>query len=180
MVKEYLLYELDNRNKTIKVSNPSILKEYSDVLFEVINYRWVQILETYNSSPRISKKIKITDRGGVKRKPLGKFKKYLSLIEDKCFVCGEDLKDDISIDHMIPFSFMFSDDLWNLVYAHKSCNSSKSNKIVSESEINKLQSRNIKLLELLENNGIKDKHYSELKFSIENNLLKKFWISFKG
>ena len=90
------------------------------------------------------------------------------------------MKDDISIDHMIPFSFMFSDDLWNLVYAHKSCNSSKSNKIVSESEINKLQSRNIKLLELLENNGIKDKHYSELKFSIENNLLKKFWISFKG
>jgi len=178
--KEYLLYELDNRNKTIKVFNPSILKDYSDVLFEVINYRWVQILETYNSSPRISKKIKITDRGGVKRKPLGKFKKYLSLIEDKCFVCGEDLKDDISIDHMIPFSFMFSDDLWNLVYAHKSCNSSKSNKIVSESEINKLQSRNIKLLELLENNGIKDKHYSELKFSIENNLLKKFWISFKG
>ena len=160
--------------------NPSILKEYSDVLFEVINYRWVQILETYNSSPRISKKIKITDRGGVKRKPLGKFKKYLSLIEDKCFVCGEDLKDDISIDHMIPFSFMFSDDLWNLVYAHKSCNSSKSNKIVSESEIKKLELRNKQLLKILEKNKIKDKNYSELKLSIENNLLRKFWISFKG
>jgi 5-methylcytosine-specific restriction endonuclease McrA len=178
--KEYLLYDLDNKNKTIKVFNPSILKEYSDVLFEVINYRWVQILETYNSSPRISKKIKITDRGGVKRKPLGKFKKYLSLIEDKCFVCGEDLKDDISIDHMIPFSFMFSDDLWNLVYAHKSCNSSKSNKIVSESEIKKLELRNKQLLEILENNEINDKNYSELKLSIENNLLRKFWISFKG
>ena len=28
-------------------------------------------------------------------------------------------------------------------------------------------------------NELIDKNYSELKFSIENNLLKKFWISFK-
>ena len=49
--KEYQLYDLDRKGRTIRVNNPQILKEYSDILFEVINYRWVQILETYNSSP---------------------------------------------------------------------------------------------------------------------------------
>jgi hypothetical protein len=178
--KDYDLYHLDIKNRTIRVNNPSILKEYSDILFEVINYRWVQILETYNSSPRISKKIKITDRGGIRRKPLGRFKKYLQLTDDGCFISGEEFEDDLSIDHMIPWSFMFSDDIWNLVFVKRGYNSSKSNRIVEESEIIKLEERNKILLQKMEEEGMIDKNYSELKFSIENNLLRKFWISFKG
>ena len=178
--KEYELYELDKKDRTIKVKNPHILKEYSDILFEVINYRWVQILETYNSSPRISKKIKITDRGGIRRNPLGKFKKYLQLTDERCFISGEEFEGDESTDHLIPWSFMFSDDLWNLVLVKQGYNSSKSNRIVDESEIIKLEERNKILLQRMEEKGIIDKNYSELKFSIEKNLLRKFWISFKG
>ena len=178
--KEYDLYELDKKERTIRVKNPHILKEYSDILFEVINYRWVQILETYNSSPRISKKIKITDRGGIKRKSLKKFQKYLELTDEKCFISGEEFDGDLSIDHLIPWSFMFSDDIWNLVFVKKGYNSSKSNRIVDESEIIKLEERNRTLLQRMEENEMIDKNYSELKFSIEKNLLRKFWISFKG
>ena len=178
--KEYELYELDKKDRTIRVKNPHILKEYSDILFEVINYRWVQILETYNSSPRISKKIKITDRGGIRRNPLGKFKKYLQLTDERCFISGEEFEGDESTDHLIPWSFMFSDDLWNLVLVKQGYNSSKSNRIVDESEIIKLEERNKILLQRMEEKGIIDKNYSELKFSIEKNLLRKFWISFKG
>lgn len=178
--KEYDLYELNTKERIIRVKNPRILKEYSDILFEVINYRWVQILETYNSSPRISKKIKITDRGGVKRKPLGKFKRYLQLTDKRCFISGEEFDNDLSIDHLIPWSFMFSDDIWNLVFVKQGYNSSKSNRIVDESEIIKLEERNKKLLQRMKEDGIKDKNYSELEFSIKNNQLRKFWISFKG
>ena len=178
--KKYQLYDLDIKRRTIRVNYPQILKEYSDILFEVINYRWVQILETYNSSPRISKKIKITDRGGIKRKSLKEFKKYLSLTDKVCFISGEVFDGDLSIDHLIPWSFMFSDDLWNLVYVKRGYNSSKSNRIVDESEIIKLEERNRELLVKMESKGMIDKNYSELKFSIENNLLRKFWISFKG
>ena len=176
----FKLYELDNKGRTIRVDIISAIKSYSDVLFEVINYRWVQILETYNSSPRISKKIKITDRGGVKRQSLGKFKKYLSLTDKKCFISGGEFNNDISIDHMIPWSFMFSDDIWNLVYVKKNYNTSKSNRIVEESEIIKLENRNKELLSKMKKSNMIDKNYQELKLSIENNLLKKFWISFKG
>ena len=129
--KVYPLYELDLKNGKIEIPNPQLLSEYSDFFFEIINYRWSQILENFNSSPRISKKIKITDREGIKRKSLTKFHKYLSVSDDRCFICNKELGDDISIDHLIPWSFMFSDDLWNLVYTHKGCNSSKSNQIVS-------------------------------------------------
>jgi len=178
--ESFKLYELDKKGRTIRVDIAPLIKSYSDVLFEVVNYRWVQILETYNSSPRISKKIKITDRGGIKRQSLGKFKKYLSLTDKKCFISGEDFNNDISIDHMIPWSFMFSDDIWNLVYVKKSYNSSKSNRIVEKSEIVRLEKRNKELLSIMESKNILDKNYQELKLSIENNFLRKFWISFKG
>ena len=177
--KVFDLYELNITEGKIYVKNPQILKEYSDVLFEIINYRWSQILETFNSSPRISKKIKITDRGGIKRKSLTKYHKYLSLVDERCFICDKPFKGDISIDHLIPWSFMFSDDIWNLVYTHKGCNSSKSNRIVSENEMRRLEKRNTVLLEKLESISLRDKHFEELRYSIEKGLLRKFWIGFK-
>ena len=54
--KEYPIYELDRKNLCLKLHHPGLLKEYSDILFELINYKWVQKLEKLNSSPRISKK----------------------------------------------------------------------------------------------------------------------------
>lgn len=174
------LYHLDFINQCIILPDPKILHEYSDILFEIINYRWSQILETFNNSPRISKKVKITDRGFIKRKSLNRFHKYLSLHESKCFICNKDLNGDISIDHLIPWSYLYSDDLWNLVYTHTGCNSSKSNKLVNENDITKLENRNIELETILFNNNITDKIFSELKFSNENKLLRKFWIGFKG
>ena len=59
--KEYPIYELDRKNLCLKLHHPELLKEYSDILFELINYKWVQKLEKLNSSPRISKKVNGTD-----------------------------------------------------------------------------------------------------------------------
>lgn len=179
--KKMPLYELNLDELNVKVYDIETIKDFSDLLFEVINYKWAQMLETYNSSPRISKKIKVTDRGGVKRKSLSKFKKYLDLDTLECFICSKSLGDDKSIDHVIPWSYLFSDDLWNLVYVHKGCNSSKSNRIVDESIIEKLKCRNNRLLEKLEDCGMQeDNLYKELKLAIDMELVRKFWIGFKG
>ncbi len=178
--KEYDLYDLDIQNLSIKIHNPIILKEYSDFFFEVINYRWTQILENFNSSPRISKKVKIIDLKKVKRNSLQKFHKYLDKIDSNCSICGKPIDDKPSIDHVIPWSYMYSDDLWNLVYTHKGCNSSKSNRIVGETEIGELEKRNKELLVVLNNLGINDKHTKELQLSINKDFVRKFWIGFKG
>lgn len=178
--RSFKLYYLDKKDKSITISSHNIIQNYSAFLNDTIHNRWVEILEGLNASPRISKKLRIIDLGEIKRKSLNPYKKYLNLQGTNCFICGEDIKEDISIDHFIPFSYIFSDDLWNLVYVHKGCNSKKSNSIVKEEELIKLEKRNISLLQTLFENKIIDKNYFELKLAIEENTLRKFWFSFSN
>ncbi len=182
------IYLLDDKRENIimTLENINILKSYSDLLFQLINYRWTQMLECFNHSPRISMKVKASgENRDIRRDNLSKFHPYLeSEYNDNkhyCFFCGKEIeKTELSVDHIIPWSFMFSDDIWNLVFCHKSENSSKSNSIVSEEIIEKLEKRNTLLLEKLEKSGKKDKKFDELKLAIEHNYVRKFWISSKG
>lgn len=151
-------------------------------LFTIINYRWTQMLEGFNHSPRISRKVRAIDDNNIKLTSLKKFHQHLDLIfEDgkrKCFYCGENIADsEISVDHVIPWSYMFSDDLWNLVYCHKGENSEKSNRLPSEEDITRLEVRNKLLLDRMQNNN---KDYDQLQIAVEKDYVKKFWISFKG
>lgn len=176
-------YQKNADSLYIATANLKQLKENSLIVFDAINYRWTQMLENFNHSPRISKKVKIIDEEHVRRKPLSKFATYLNIEnpEHICFLCGYVIVEETpAIDHVIPWSYLYSDDLWNLVYAHQSCNSSKSNVIPREDTIQRLKERNDKLLEVLVEKGIKDKHVSELDLAIQNNYVRKFWISCQG
>jgi 5-methylcytosine-specific restriction endonuclease McrA len=167
----------------ITAENLKQLKVHSLIVFDAINYRWTQMLENFNHSPRISKKVKIIDEENVRRKPLSKFAIYLNVEnpDHACFLCGERITGETpAIDHVIPWSYLYSDDLWNLVYTHQKCNSSKSNVIPNEEMIQRLEERNNKLFLLLLERGIKDKHDSELEMAIESNFVRKFWISCQG
>ncbi|MEH6942042.1 HNH endonuclease domain-containing protein, partial [Bacillus sp. JJ722] len=81
------------------------------------------------------------------------------------------------VDHVIPWSYMFSDDLWNLVYCHKGENSEKSNRLPSEEDVERLEERNKQLLLRMKSST---KDYDQLQIAIEKDYVKKFWISFKG
>ena len=177
--KTYSIYKLDSINSTIKVKDSKLISEYHDLLFELINFKWTQMLEDFNSSPRISKKVRVIDKDKIKRGSLSKFKKYLIHTDNDCFICHKPINENLSIDHIIPWSYMYSDDLWNLVNTHKNCNSSKSNSIVSEEVIKNLEERNKTLLGKLVRLNIKDKHVEELKNSIEKDFVRKFWIGYK-
>ncbi len=54
--ESYELYRLDEKKEKVFIEAEKVvlLKEYSDLLFQVINYRWTQILENFNTSPKIS------------------------------------------------------------------------------------------------------------------------------
>lgn len=158
------------------------LIENSVDLFELINYRWGLILEAFNSSPRINRKVKIIDEQEIKRESLSSFKRYLDLEnrEHICSICGKPISDEeLSIDHVIPWSYLYSDDLWNLVYVHKKCNSNKSNRIPTKEQIDSLKVRNKSLLELAEINQIHNKTIDELRMSIQFQYVDKFWIGCK-
>ena len=177
------IYDVDLPKREIKLSNPEVLKTYSEILYSLINYRWTQALETMDGSPRISKKIKGVDRDQFPKR--GNLKKFREFIDEEnpqkeCFLTGNKISGTPSIDHVIPWSYMYSDDLWNLVYVSPNENSSKSNQIPDKGLIDRLKIRNVKLLEILKKKGKYNKFTEELKLSIENDYVEKFWIGFKG
>ena len=116
--EEIYVYRKDQKQITITREMINLLKENHEDLFDLIDYRWGLILETFNSSPKINKKVKIIDGLEIRRSSLSKFRKYLDVEnpEKKCFICGEKIEDsELGIDHVIPWSYMYSDDLWNRV-----------------------------------------------------------------
>ncbi|MDA9159793.1 hypothetical protein N9O21_04555 [Rhodobacteraceae bacterium] len=176
------LYDLDIKSRTIILHRTDLIREYANVLFDVINYRWTQKLEEFNHSPRISQKVRGTDRENIRRKSLAKFRKYLDLEnpDHVCFHTGRKIKyENLSIDHVLPWSYLFSDNLWNLVYVDKSFNSSKGNIIPKEETIEKLEKRNIHLLKSMEIEFPNTKVTDELKLSIETDLIRKSWVGCK-
>jgi len=157
------------------------LKLYAFMLFDLINYRWTLMLENFNASPRIGKKVKIIDESDIRRASLSKYHDYLQLINpDKiCFICQKPIKGTPSIDHVIPWSYMYSDDLWNLVYVHKSCNSIKGNSIPDETMIQSLKERNDLMLDTFKKINRYDKPVQELDLAIREDYVHKFWIGSK-
>lgn len=184
-------YSIDSINNEIVFSLDNIkeINEHQQDLYDLINYRWSLMLENYNSCPRIAKKVRIMDEQEVRRQSnLVSFDKYLDFEnqEHRCFICGEKITNaTLSRDHVIPWSYMYSDDLWNLVYVHKSCNSLKSNVTPSEEQIEKLKERNKRLQiiinEKCRNEGLKKGTLLQsFDYAIENDYVEKFYLGCKG
>lgn len=176
------IYTLNKKDKCVYFTKNAILelKEYSVVIAQLLNYRWAQLLEKFNSSPRIALKVKGISDEKLRRNSLKKFRELLIeyMENDKVvdFYTGKVLdENDISVDHVIPWSFMYSDDIWNLVLTSRSENSKKNNNIPSEEIISKLEKRNEELLGKISDS----KYYSDLKIAIDNNYVRKFYLSCK-
>ncbi len=179
---EIYVFDKTKKEFIIPLDMIELLKENEEDLYDLINYRWGLILETFNSSPRINKKVKIIDQKDIKRSSLNKFKVFLDAENPKrrCFICGKEIDEkELSIDHVIPWSYVYSDDLWNLVYVHKSCNSAKSNLIPTAEEIGKLKERNEELFQVLKERELTGKWINELEVAIEKDYVDKFWIGCK-
>lgn len=190
--KTYSFYIFDKKLDYIAFNTDNLKEMYKNQqdLFDLINYRWSLMLEDYNSSPRIGKKVRIMDEQKIRRPvALSFFDKFLNYENENhiCFICGDPIPDDkLSRDHVIPWSYMYSDDLWNLVYVHKECNSSKSNTTPTVDEINKLKERNIKLqaeLHEIWNDVFGNKNVKilqEFDYAIENDYVDKFYLGCRG
>ena len=175
------LYQLNKDKLTIELSKEQIilLKEYSFVLSQLLNYKWAQLLEKFNHAPKIASKVKGISDNTIKRNNLTKYKNVLlqyTNYQPIDFYTGEVLNEnDISLDHVIPWSFMYSDDIWNLVITSRSHNSSKSNTIPTQEIINKLKQKNQLLLETIPDS----KYKQQLEIAISNDYVDKFYIAMK-
>lgn len=179
--KDLPLYSLDRKQRTLSFNKEDAisLQNFRFVLSQLLNYRWAQLLEQFNTAPKISSKVKGLSNNAVRRNNLTNFKNILiKNFEDNPvdFYTGDILEEnDISVDHVIPWSFMYSDDIWNLVLTSKSNNSKKSNNVPTQEDIQRLKERNKELLDKLPSGKLAN----DLTEAITNNYVDKFYNSLK-
>ena len=78
--EEVDLYDYDKRKGlfiVIKKENAIVLKDYAIIVSKLLNYKWTQILETYNFAPKIAKKVNGLSIAKLKRNSLSKYKEEL-------------------------------------------------------------------------------------------------------
>jgi len=179
--KDIDLYVLDLEKRTVTFTQEhyQIVKDHAFVLSQLLNYRWAQLLEKFNQSPRIASKVKGMSDEQLRRNSLTKFKQALlkqfpdGVVRD--FYTNDVLDpNDISIDHVISWSFMYSDDIWNLVITSKSRNSTKSNNKTTQDYINRLKQRNMEL-----ENIVSESFRIDLLEAKEHDFVDKFYFQFK-
>ena len=145
-----MIYGFSKKTKRIWFNDKSVefLGNNKIILDQVNYYEWLKMVETIlrTNNKKIDNLSTILEEI-TKRSDLTPFKnKLLSLGEVKeCFYTGEKLGKSVHLDHVIPWDYLKSDNLWNFVFACPCCNSSKNNKMPDLEFIDKLIERNKKL-----------------------------------
>lgn len=135
----------------LKPKAMNFLKRYSVALEKSIILEWARYIEKFNSGvPELIDKI---EGNSEKRGNTVKERKILQSFFKNCFYCGNRLnskknpnnpKRDPEVEHVIPFSFIREDEMWNFVLSCKECNCNKLGKLPSKKYFNKLHKRNRK------------------------------------
>lgn len=179
------LYELDTKFKLIKFNKDQLdsLIEHGELLQQVINFKWALLLEEYNKAPNIIKKVIGSKDDKIRRQNLLKHRnlllQYYHLEGAKDFFTGELVEiDDISMEHLIPFNFIYGCDIWNLIVVSKETALKRRGMIPSEEELERLIKRNNQLFEAIKETKLQARF--ELENAINNHLVKRYFIDLKG
>lgn len=105
----------------------------------IANHWWARYLERVNMlAPLIIEKV---ERNGAERGSLAKYLKILRVTDRTCcFYCERAVEggETPHVDHVIPWSFLLSDPLWDLVLSCASCSLAKSDVLPDVRYLDKL------------------------------------------
>jgi hypothetical protein len=116
----------------------SYLEKHDAIIRGWASWEWVKYMQQCNpNTPNIVSKIFMPQQRGSLSPQTKYWKQVLAVQPISCIYSGQLLDSkNISLDHYLPWSFVAHDQLWNLIPTHPSVNSSKSNKLPSESYFN--------------------------------------------
>ena len=138
-----IFYEYDDDKQMIYWRSEAFefFKRNHLILSKAVIAEWAKFLERINGTlPYLVSKIEAPTK---KRESLTEYYNMYSKHEDCCFYCGARLdKKYTDVDHFIPWSYIFSNDPWNLVLACRPCNAKKSDYLPHEKFKQYLISRN--------------------------------------
>ncbi|WP_444685272.1 HNH endonuclease domain-containing protein [Alkalicoccus luteus] len=142
---EETFYEFSHQHEKLRF-HPNVytfLLKYQLLLVQLTNFHLARMIEKLNGTAS-GLLLKVEDLS--KRENLKPFEKILlHYMDASCFYCGKDVstgKRSTHVDHFIPWSFVQSDQVWNLVLSCQTCNSSKSDKLAKPYYLDKLLDRN--------------------------------------
>lgn len=141
------LYGFDIKNGTLwlNATSQEFLLNNKTLLENLNYYEWLKMVERIlkNQSLQIGNLSTLLE-DVTKRTNLEGFKQELLEKGDHhdCFYCGHHLPHASPLDHLVPWSFLKRDNLWDLVFACSSCNSSKNDRLPVDLFVNKLIYRN--------------------------------------
>lgn len=135
-------YSDDDQMMLLRPEAFSFFRDNNGILSEAVLFGWAKFLEPINNLPMLIAKI---ERDESRRGSLtGVRKEYLGHTSH-CFYCRAKLESgSIDVDHVIPWSYMFEDDPWNLVLACTKCNCKKSDSLPQKEFLDLLIDRNRK------------------------------------
>ena len=136
------------------------------ILSKAVITVWAKFLERINGTlPSLVSKIEKYD---MRRGSLTHYYNMWRKLTDCCFYCGTTLeKNYTDVDHFIPWSYIFSNEAWNLVLACRSCNCKKSNHFPKRGDGF--------VIDLVNRNEKYRKKINELKLSMIRNKTKADW-----
>lgn len=144
-----VFYEYDDEKKKLflKPKAHEFFNQNNNLLSLALLGEWIRYLEKANHGlPMLAAKIYDED---PQRKPLTKFKNAFLQYGDHhsghCFYCNNKINSNhIHVDHFIPWSYIFSDNAWNLVLSCQDCNLGKHSSLPEKKFINELVDRDYK------------------------------------
>jgi len=136
-------YDYDDDEQAIKLK-PEAFEFFSKnyaLLSKAVLVEWTKFLEPINPTlPRLLTKI---ERMSAKKQALTKYRSMLAPFTDCCFYCRSMLEPGyVQVDHLIPWTYIYDDNAWNLVLACQSCNCRKSNSLPEDEFRDGLVERN--------------------------------------
>ena len=135
------------------------LKRFNGLLFNAVILQWAKFLEPINIGyPQIIKSIE----SEFEPRGLQKERRLLEKIQDRCFYCEKILeKDEINVEHIIPYSYLKHNKMWNLTLACRKCNCKKLGSLPKPKStwMNEIHKRNEKFRTKID---LLDKHLQEL------------------
>lgn len=179
------IYELDTKFKCLRFTEEQItlLKDNTSILEQIIDYKWAMLLEQYNKSPNIIRKVIGSKEFRFKRQNLIKYRnvllEYCHLVGSRDFYTNEPVElADISLEYVIPYDFIYTFDIWNTIIVSKETAKKRRGQVPSKKDIERLNKRNHDLYD-----AIKDTHLKvrfDLERALEEHLIDRYYIDLKG
>lgn len=140
------LYGFDHKEERIwlHLYAYKFLMNYKLEIEQMNYYAWAKFLDKINKDNAPVKLIEKLELSTPQRKNLSVYRDILrnEFESNNCFYCGSKLGKKVHVDHVLPWSFVKSDHLWNFVLACSTCNIRKNNLLPTKQKLAKVVYRN--------------------------------------